>query len=172
MSSIQKIGLPKARQYLFFCACLVCIGISLPLAYHHLHKERVLFHYGQKALAANEYSQAASYFQQAHEAGLDSSRLLNHMLQANMRLGNWSLAEKNIRGLLGKQPEEPDLKLELARILYIRGKLSQALNHVHALLDHRPDWPQALYLQGRIYAARGDFQAAIQAYKKILGEQG
>lgn len=172
MPLIQKIGCPKARQYLFFCSCLVFIGISLPFAYHHLHKEQVLFHYGQRALAANEYSEAASYFQQAHKAGLNSPRLLNHLLQVNMSLGNWSLAEKNIRKLVGKQPGELDLKLELARILYMRGKLSQALNHVHALLAHRPDWPQALYLQGRIYVARDDFQAAIKAYKKILGEQG
>lgn len=172
MILIQKIGHPKTRQYLIFCACLTLIGISLPLVYHHLHKEQVLFHYGQRALAANEYSEAASYFQRAQQAGLNSTRLLHHMLQVNMSLGNWAQAEENTRQLVGKQPEDLDLKLELARILYIRGKLSQALNRVHALLDHRPDWPNALYLQGRIYAARGDFQAAIQAYKKILGEQG
>lgn len=172
MTLIQTIGHPKTRQYLIFCSCLVLMGISLPFVYHHLHKAQVFFHHGQRALAVNEYSEAASYFQRAHQAGLNSTRLLRHMLQVNMSLGNWAQAEERTRELVRKQPEDLDLKLELARILFIRGKLSQALGQVHDLLDHDPNWPQALYLLGRIYAAKGDFEAAIQTYKKILGERG
>ncbi len=172
MNLIQKIGRPRPRQYLVFLSCLALIVVSLPFLYHHMHQEQVLFHHGQKALASDEYSRAVTFFEQARQAGLNSTRLLQKMAQVKMRLRRWSQAEEAYRQLLHKQPEDVYLQLELARILFIRGELRQAMERVQSILEHKPDWPKALYLQGKIYTARGDFEAAIWVYKKILGEKG
>ncbi|MFO7802801.1 MAG: tetratricopeptide repeat protein [Desulfovermiculus sp.] len=171
MNLIQKIARPQPRQYVIYFSCLALIGVSLPFLYHHLHQEQVLFHHGQKALAADEYSRAEAYFEQARQAGLQSPRFLQQMAQVHMRLGHWDQAEDAYRHLLAQQPEDMHIKLELARILFIQGRFGKALDKVQRILEHKPDWSFALYLQGKIYTAQGNFEEAIHAYKVILGEK-
>ena len=170
MNLIRQIGRPQPRQYAVYFSCLVLIGVSLSFLYHHVHQEQVLFHHGQKALAADEYSRAAAFFAQARQTGLQTPRFLQQMAQVHMRLGHWDQAKDAYRHLLAQQPEDMHIKLELVRILFIQGQLDKALDKVQHILQHKPDWSLARYLQGKIYAAQGNFEQAIQAYKVILGE--
>jgi hypothetical protein len=46
------------------------------------------------------------------------------------------------------------------------------MERVQAILERKSGWSQALYLQGKIYTAKGNFEAAIDVYQTILGERG
>jgi len=134
--------------------------------------DQILYRQGRQALTANKYAEAADLFDQAQRAGLDSNKLFQAMAQANMSLSRWSEAEAAYRQMIHLQPEDLVLRMELAKVLFIRKEFSQAMDQVQSILQHKPDWSQALFLKGKIHTARGDFEAAIHIYQKILGEKG
>jgi tetratricopeptide (TPR) repeat protein len=163
---------PKTRQYTIYFLCLAFLTLSLPALYQQVNKDIVLFHRGRQALAANEYFKAAELLEQAHQEGLNTRQLFQAMGQAHISLGRWSKAETAYRQLIRLHPQDLTLQLELARILFIRGQFSQAMERVQAILERKSGWSQALYLQGKIYTAKGNFEAAIDVYQTILGERG
>lgn len=163
---------PKTRQYTLYILCLTLLAIFLPIIYTHIHMDQILYRQGRQALTANTYAKAASLFEQAQRAGLDSNELFQAMAHANMSLGRWSEAEAAYRQMIHLQPEDLELKMELANILFVREEFNLAMDQVQSILQHKPDWSQALFLKGKIHTARGDFEAAIQIYQKILGEKG
>ncbi|ACV68807.1 tetratricopeptide repeat protein [Desulfohalobium retbaense] len=170
MSLPQSLLRPKVRQHLIFCVCLVLLAIALPFAYQTWQRGQVLLHQGQKALAAENYAQAATYLERAHRAGLDSVRLLHQLAQANVQIDCWDQAEEVYRKIVHNNPDKLEFQLELAQVLFVRGHLQQAMQRVQSILAQRPKWSQALYLKGKIYTSAGDFEAAIAVYRKILGE--
>jgi tetratricopeptide (TPR) repeat protein len=67
---------------------------------------------------------------------------------------------------LARQPREPTLNHLLAAMLFARGELSSARQHVTASLAVHPDNAAALLLAGRIARSENDFEAALSYLKR------
>jgi len=76
-------------------------------------------------------------------------------------------AETQLRAALRLRPAYGDLRLQLGRILFERAKVDEAFQHVEVLLQQTPEYPEALLLRGQIELARGNADAARQAWQRI-----
>ena len=76
-------------------------------------------------------------------------------------------AENQLRSALHLRPAYHDLRLALVRILFERGKLDDAAEHVEILLLQSPDYADAHLLRGHIELARGNSDAARSAWQQV-----
>jgi len=73
-----------------------------------------------------------------------------------------------------KPPSESDVqrraevRLELAALYFSRGQAETALEELRQAMSLRPDWAEALGMQGLIQASRGDIVGAEASFKRAL----
>src|SRR5688572_25577013 len=92
--------------------------------------------------------------------------LRRHLAESLLNAGRAEEAAKEFRDALAKWPNEPDLKLGLARAFDRLGKDSEAIVVVESLLT-RSDPPGAAYvLHARLLARAGEVERAVRAYKR------
>ena len=69
-----------------------------------------------------------------------------------------------------KSPDDPVIQYDLALAYEKRGLEETALNHLKNALKDRPAYPEALNAIGALYAGRGQFQPAQEAFQKALDD--
>jgi arylsulfatase A-like enzyme/tetratricopeptide (TPR) repeat protein len=83
--------------------------------------------------------------------------------QAALATGDLAAAEASARALLAARPEAEALLVE---VLLSRGALDEAGARLAALATARPESGAVAVLQGRLAEARGDREAALDAYRR------
>jgi len=100
----------------------------------------------------------------------DNVPLRRHLADTLAGLGRFSEAEVELRDLLRRGPDDPDVKVALARVYYQQGKNSPALVVVEDLLK-RPDTPPtALVLHAKLLFRAGDVERAVRQYREAVGQ--
>jgi AAA+ superfamily predicted ATPase len=107
---------------------------------------------------------------QALAVSQDNLLLRRHLADTLAGLGRFAEAEVELRELLRRGPDDPDVKVALARAYYQQGKNSPALVVVEDLLK-RPDTPAAaLVLHARLLFRAGDVERAVRQYREGVAQ--
>ncbi|MDR3556425.1 MAG: tetratricopeptide repeat protein [Syntrophobacteraceae bacterium] len=67
-----------------------------------------------------------------------------------------------------KQPNDAVIQYDLGLAYNLRGFDAQALEHIQKALKIKPDYPEALNTLGYMYATRGQFDLAKEAFEKAM----
>ncbi len=92
------------------------------------------------------------------------------LLLAQACLDEWSLDEARsiFERVLRLDPQRPDGKVGIARILHLSGKTSEAVVRIEALLAEHPEFAPAHLLLARLHAGEGNLAAARLSYDRAL----
>ena len=92
------------------------------------------------------------------------------LLLAQSCLDEWSLDEARsvFERILRLDPERPEAKVGIARVLHLSGKTSEAVVRVEALIAGHPGFAPAHLLLARLHAGEGNRAAAQQSYEQAL----
>src|SRR5262249_32793927 len=92
--------------------------------------------------------------------------LRQHLADSLLGLGRAEDAEKEYRQALSLAPDNPQLKVGLARAFYQQDKNTQALVVVEDLLKSRGTPAQAYILHARLLIRAGEIERAVRAYRQ------
>ena len=98
----------------------------------------------------------------------DNIPLRQHLADTLLSLGQPEQAEQEYRQAILLKPEEPQLKLGLARAFYLQGKHSQSLVIVEDLLKRSECSAQAYLLYARLLLNSGSVQQAVSQYRSAI----
>jgi ATP-dependent 26S proteasome regulatory subunit len=92
--------------------------------------------------------------------------LRQHLADSLLGLGRAEDAEKEYRQALSLAPDNPQLKIGLARAFYQQDKNTQALVVIEDLLKSRGTPAQAYILHARLLIRAGEIERAVRAYRQ------
>jgi AAA+ superfamily predicted ATPase len=98
----------------------------------------------------------------------DNLPLRRHLAETLLGLGHFAEAEQEYRQALSLAPEDPLLKVGLARAFYQQGKNSQALVLVEALLKESNTPAPAYVLHAQLLLRAGEVERAVRQYREAL----
>jgi len=81
-------------------------------------------------------------------------------------------AELEYNRLLEQAKDHPYVMFESARLAFWMGNLELALTRLNKVRTFEPDYPPALEMAARIYAARGDFAKAEDCFQRANNKSG
>ena len=116
-----------------------------------------LLHYliGVCYTGMRDYSKAVESFQTAHDKGLDSWELWLNSGIAHSRLGQDSLARKELARVLRLQPSDPSALFHLGRLDLKEGSYSEAEKKFRKVLSLKPEDRGALFSLGTALLRQG-----------------
>lgn len=82
--------------------------------------------------------------------------------------GKFEQAATYYRDLLAVTPENVEARMSYAGALYNNNEREKALEELHAVLKHRPDYDYAMYNLGVIYAAQHEHERAKEWWEKVI----
>ena len=91
-----------------------------------------------------------------------------HLAETLMGLARYAEAEQEFRQALALAPEDPALKVGLARAFYQQGKNGQALVIVEALLKQPRTPAQAYAVHAQLLLRAGEVERAVRQYREAL----
>lgn len=80
-----------------------------------------------------------------------------------------SRAIENLRGIVAKDPGNPDARIRLAEALAFAGRLDESVAQFQAALKLKPDYVPALAGLASVAMQQRDYKAAESYWKKIIG---
>jgi tetratricopeptide (TPR) repeat protein len=103
-------------------------------------------------------------------ADAGAARFLSRILRQQQRLGEaQTVLERSLEGRRGAPGEEGALRLELGRILALRGDPARAFSQLAQARRLAPDLFEAGFLAGLVAAQLGNLDYASDAYTEVLG---
>ena len=123
---------------------------------------------GNAAFSKREYKKAVKLWKAAIKNDPENIDLHIRLGKAYWRLAKWKNAEKSLISAISLAPESPMARMELARILLIRGNINAARNQTVKLLSITPENPEVHVLSGDINLFENKLQKALEEYKKAL----
>lgn len=128
-------------------------------------------------LAADTYLGIAE-FERAHvfaEAALkiDPNRKGLHSLNGRIKqyLGDFPGSKADLEVALAENPDDFDAHVTLAAILNLERDVDGAQKHAQRALDLRPASPLARYQLARVERSRGDIEAAVRDFEKVIAAE-
>lgn len=92
--------------------------------------------------------------------------LRRHLGETLLKRGLAADAEQEFRDALALAPDDPELKLGLARAFFHQSKASHALVLVEDLTKHPDAPPRAHVLHAKLLAGAGDIERAVRQYRR------
>lgn len=123
---------------------------------------------GETAFNRRNYQRAVALWKSALKHDPGNVHLHIRLGQAYWRLAEWNDAEKNIHIALTARPEDSRLRIEMARILLLKGNINSARDQVVKLSAVSPDNPEVHVLSGDINIIENKTQKALSDYRKAL----
>ena len=96
----------------------------------------------------------------------DASR--SRLIEVDIDQGEWDEAERLTADLLKQQPGNPEARLFKSRLLFVRGKKTDAISALEQLIHDAPDIAMAHFYLGLAYADQGQNQRAIVSLNDAL----
>ncbi|HEX3753441.1 MAG TPA: tetratricopeptide repeat protein [Rhizomicrobium sp.] len=90
---------------------------------------------------------------------------------AHHRAGRFAAAQGLYRQLLARDPDNADIRHNLGAALAQQGKLSEAVPHLLAALEKRPDQPRYWNVASQVLRAMGDREGLEALYRKMVALQ-
>ncbi|GAB4403834.1 MAG: hypothetical protein OHK0039_03480 [Bacteroidia bacterium] len=116
-----------------------------------------------------DYTAAIDIFQRIATPSEEVRTMVSLMLtQCYERSGRYAQAEAYYNQLLTMKPDDPQLYLRRAEILYQMGRFDQAVADYGYVLDHDPENQLALLGRGKLYTQRGQYDKALADFGQII----
>ncbi len=96
--------------------------------------------------------------------------LRQHLADTLCGLGRYDEAEAEYKAAISLSPENPKIKLGLARAFYLQGKNSAALVIVEEMLKSPSPPGAALVLHARLLERTGEIERAVRQYKRGVSD--
>jgi tetratricopeptide (TPR) repeat protein len=94
------------------------------------------------------------------------------LVKAQLNLQDWDAAEKLNSELLARYPEDPECRLASAQLLLARGKATDAVTTLQALVTDVPDLAKAHFVLAMAYKQTGNVPRAIESLKDSVAKDG
>jgi transitional endoplasmic reticulum ATPase len=102
---------------------------------------------------------------EALQVSPENEPLRRHLAHALAGLGHFEEAEQEYRHALARNPDNSELKIELARVYFRQEKMTQALVIVEDVISHGKAPGAANVLHSHLLLRRGDVPNAVAQYK-------
>jgi transitional endoplasmic reticulum ATPase len=112
--------------------------------------------------------QAIQALREALRISPDNIPLRRHLAETLLSLGRHAEAEQEFRQALAHAPDDPLLKVGLAKAFYQQDKNSQSLVLVESLLKGPATPAQAYVLHARLLLRAGEVERAVRQYREAL----
>jgi tetratricopeptide (TPR) repeat protein len=99
----------------------------------------------------------------------DAGKLL---VKAELNLQQWDAAENLNNELMGRSAKDPDCRLASAQLLLARGKKSEAVSKLQALVTDAPEMAAARFVLAMAYNQTGDSERAVESLKDSVAKNG
>lgn len=119
-------------------------------------------------LATNRIKEAVARLEPMARKDATAKSAKRRLARAAAMSGDPQKAHGILDELLKQDVRDSETQLQKGQMLLTEGKGDAALEHVLAAAKARPNSAIAQYSLGRIYAARGDVNAAETAYREVL----
>ncbi|MDM8536349.1 tetratricopeptide repeat protein [Desulfobacterales bacterium HSG17] len=124
---------------------------------------------GDSSFANREYKSALSLWGDALKIQPASVGVLKKVVQAYLRLAEFSKAEKILKQILQNQSDADDVLLELARLQLVMGNMPDAVGNWEELSSRHPKDPHVKVLHGDLLILEDRLEDAEKAYKSAVG---
>ncbi len=163
MKNLKK----KTLIHLIFISIFIA-AMTILWSYEKNNHRLYLEDQGNAAFSTREYKKAIKLWKAAIENDPENVDLHIRLGKAYWRLAKWKNAEKSLVSAISLAPEATMARIELTRILLIRGNIGAALNQAVKLLSISPENPEVHVLSGDINLFENKIQKALEEYKKAL----
>jgi|HubBroStandDraft_5_1064220.scaffolds.fasta_scaffold02676_3 tetratricopeptide (TPR) repeat protein len=127
---------------------------------------------GDFYLTIGDNSQARKVVEEilAHDPKNDNARKL--LVKAELNLQDWDAAEKLNNALLARYPKDPECRLAGAQLLLARGKKTDAVAKLQALVSDAPEMATAHFVLAMAYNQTGNPARAVESLKDSVARNG
>jgi len=123
---------------------------------------------GEVALAKGDLARASGYYERASAGDKDNARLRTRLAQARFASGDVGQGFKELEAASASDPTQYQADVALVLAHATRKQFDQALAAAAKLEKKQPDNPLTHDLKGRVYALKGDRNAARASFEKAL----
>lgn len=127
-----------------------------------------MYRLGEMCFAAGEPEAAVRAFAKAAQLKPDWADPQVGLGAALASLNQTDAAITAYRSALSIDDKNGEVHFALARQLAHRGAATEAVEHYEAASTCRPNWPEPYLYRGALHEARGEYQAAYNAYDQAL----
>lgn len=137
-------------------------------AYHHIHREWVVFRKAEASFRGKNFSEAIPLYREAIEEGIRSATALHHLGESLLEAGMFQEALENYERLTRLYPEDVHAVKTLAALYDQFQRVDEAIA-LYTRLESRLELDtQSLLRMADLYKRKHAFEAAQTAYGKVL----
>jgi tetratricopeptide (TPR) repeat protein len=139
---------------------------------------QVMINIGNCFLALKEYARAVQAYEEylggvkAEKGTLsgdkDAAKVLATIGQAYFDQGNIDEAKRHFKLAIDSFPGDPVLAYNLGEICFNQGEAAQAIDYLLIAVKIDEKWPPPYHKLGYAYLNRGQYQKALESFKKFL----
>lgn len=152
--------------------CLICVGCQTMQSFKEVSKTRVVSaqqwaRSGFEAMHEGRFQQEKNLFFNAANDISDDPRNLANVARSEFQQGN---IERSILVMeqAVEQSDDPALRCELGEIYLRSGRWIAANQHADKAIEKDRHCPAAWNLKGKLAAAKGEYQIALQLFQRSL----
>jgi Tfp pilus assembly protein PilF len=97
-----------------------------------------------------------------------SAEATRNLGEAYLAGGNLLAALRELKKAETHDPADPITQYDIGLVYYYRERYDQAIQHFEKAIQLKPDFAPAINGLGNAYSAKGDWDQAIEAYRKII----
>ena len=98
----------------------------------------------------------------------DQPSVLKLLAQAEMELGDLTLAEQTAAEALSLDPDQPILNLLMGKLQRLSGQLDQSIHYLSESIRQEPDKVDAYLELSKVYSDRRETAQALQVYQRAM----
>jgi len=128
---------------------------------------------GDELLGDNQLERAADAYERSLSLGSSSLAVAERLRMAQhlAAVGRLDPAIETLRSILREQPDDLDIRIDLARYLSWNNELLEAASEAEQILQQDPGNRAALQVRANAASWRGDFGTALPIYRQLLSVQ-
>lgn len=154
----------------FAFACFI-IATGTTVLYRQLRPEWLDFRKGEEDFMEGAYTKAAVHYRHAIEGGLSKPCVFLRCAQAQLLEGNYQDADETEAEYLRHAAWRPDDAYEMAELFVSKGRFETASHILARIVAKDPEHRKARFRLAQVLTWTQNFDAAINHYYKLLGEQ-
>jgi tetratricopeptide (TPR) repeat protein len=125
---------------------------------------------GDFYLKIGNSSQAKQVVEEVVNRDAKNDNAAKLLVKAELNLREWDAAEKLNNELMARSPKDPDCRLYAAQLLLARGKKTEAVTKLQALVTDAPDMAAAHFVLAMAYNQTGDTERAVESLKDSIAK--
>lgn len=123
---------------------------------------------GKQLMDQGNPAGAVVFFKNALDEDPTNFEVRFSLAKAYMKLGKLEQAEEELLKCLLQKSEDPELNLEMAKVMFITGKAETALSHLRTMAQHKAHTAESKELEALVHSRLGNIDKAEQCLTEAL----